>query len=137
MRASLRVEAIGDDAIAEGRLTTRKLQEHGLGPLVSLLSVRAKHWCAEITGLSPVARYERCFLRGRKDYARANSVGSRGVYVYYLLDSGHLYEVSSPQGWKRVDRYFCTVSEEGHLTRLTEQEARAWLQQRHSNARSA
>jgi hypothetical protein len=65
-------------------------------------------WVARITGC--VGRHLlREFLRGQRDWAGANSVGSRGVRHYFWLEDGQWYEVSAPLSWKRDDRYFCVV----------------------------
>lgn len=39
----------------------------------------------------------------------------------YFLEPG-LYEISAPVSWKRVDRYFAIVSEDGALRRITREE---------------
>lgn len=79
-------------------------------------------WVAEITG--PDRRYglARAFLRGQKDYTEANSVGSRGVYIHYILESGRVYEVARMANWKRQERYFFRLDESGDEIRMTAQE---------------
>lgn len=77
------------------------------------------YWVAEVTGLSPHFGIRRQFLGCHKDYSRANGIGSRGVYAYYVVETGHIYEVSEPLSWKRVDQYFCTVDSDGNVVRLT------------------
>lgn len=56
------------------------------------------------------------------DYSEANSVGSRGVYKYYWLEDGKIYQVNSPQSWKRDDNYYCFISN-GEIKELTYEEA--------------
>jgi len=85
-----------------------------------------RQWAAEIVGKCDKYGYERKFLRCKKDYSKSNSNGTRGVYAYYILGDGKLYEVCSPQTWKSDDRYFCTVSG-GHLERLTKEDVDEWL----------
>lgn len=85
-----------------------------------------RYWVAEITGHSSEYKYERRFLPCKKDYSEANSTGTRGVYAYYILEEGKVYEVSSPQSWRHTDRYFCTV-QGGELIRLSTEEVEQWL----------
>ena len=48
-------------------------------------------------------------IQGQKDYTKANSVGSRGIYKYYFLADGGIYHVSAPQSWNHTDEYYCQV----------------------------
>lgn len=80
-----------------------------------------RYWVAEITGRSNKYKFERKFLNCKKDYTESNSTGTRGVYAYYILEEGKIYEVSSPQTWSSTDRYFCTI-ENGNLIRLSSEE---------------
>src|SRR5690606_16785198 len=56
-------------------------------PLAALVGANTRDtstpWVAEIVGLSAKYGYERRFLRGKEDWTRANSPGSRGVYFYF------------------------------------------------------
>lgn len=96
---------------------------------------RADYWVAEVIGLSPHFGVKRQFLGCHKDYSRANSVGSRGVYAYYVVESGHIYEVSEPLSWKKVDQYFCTVDGDGEIVRLTIEDVLAHFNKRSGSAR--
>lgn len=89
-----------------------------------------QYWAAEIVGLSDRYGFERRFLEGHKDYANANALGTRGVYVYYLLEPGKLYEISAPKTRTRIDRYYCTVTEDGRKVRLTKEEVLECLKSR-------
>lgn len=104
MRAILRLEAIGDD---------------------TAFITKRRPWVARLTGLDDQYTFKREFIQGQKDYSQGNSVGSRGVYLYYALPDG-VYEVNAPVSWKRDDRYFCYV-EDTVITRMTKDEAMAWL----------
>lgn len=79
-------------------------------------------WVAEITGPSEKYRFERKFLRAKKDYSRANGKGSRGVYAEYILESGRYYDVQRQITWGRSARYFCTVTEDGDIRTVDESE---------------
>lgn len=120
MKALLKLECIGDNwgLPAEAAFWVRVFNDGQQLP--------RRYWVAEIVGRSPRYGYERKFLPCKKDYRDANSAGTRGVYAYYILDEGQLYEVSAPRSWRRTDRYFCTVKN-GEIVRLTEEEAEAWL----------
>ena len=98
MKAVLDLELIGDD-VPFGRIR----------PWVARLSWASDRLCRE-------------FLRAdQKDYARANSIGSRGVYAYYILSSG-VYEVQCLLSWRSVKRYFIRV-EGDVISEITREEA--------------
>lgn len=127
MKASLEIEAIGDDVDQLSRLWTNITNDMvpGLGTLT--FGLKKSYWVAQIVGRDAKYRYQRVFLRGRKDYARANSKGSRGVFVYYILESDNVYEVYRPSSWQRQDRYFCTVDNDGSIVRVTQEQAEQWI----------
>ena len=68
----------------------------------------------------------RFFLRGSTDYSRANSKGSRGVYLWYWLEEGKLYDVYSFVSWGRADRRYVLCDSAG-IHRVDKTEALAWL----------
>jgi hypothetical protein len=82
---------------------------------------KRRPWVARINGLDEEGRFVRDFIKPLKDYANANSVGSRGIYHNYLLDSG-LFEIYSPRTWNRDDRYFALI-ENGQLREMSMIEA--------------
>jgi len=127
MPASLSLEAIGDDTVQMMRFWRRLLNDGqaGLGD-EAIGRWPNRYWVAEITGTHPRYKYERRFLSGKKDYANANSVGSRGVRVWFVLKEGKLYEIKSPVSWHRSERYFATVRE-GLVVQLTDDEAGAMV----------
>ena len=128
MLASLKLEAIGDDLRQTLRLwrNIADLAAPGLGDVV-IGSTPSRAWVAWITGPDARYRWKREFLRGRKDYTDANGVGSRGVYVWYTLESGKVYEVQAPVTWKRDERYFCRVTDDGEIVGIEESEVPEWL----------
>ncbi len=124
---TIKLEAIGDDLVDAvrrfaGFCRTLGVGDDGESPTAGL----RRPWVAEITGPDPRYRLARKFLDGRKDYSEANSIGSRGVYVYYHLEPGRIYEVNDLATWRRTDRYFCRV-EDGRLVRMAEEEVLACL----------
>lgn len=66
-------------------------------------------------------------IQGKRDYSKANSKGSRGVYIWYILESGFMYYVKEPKSWKSVDFYWCSITENGDIYKLSEAEAQEWL----------
>lgn len=64
---------------------------------------------------------------GKRDYSRANSAGTRFVYVCYVLDENELYWIKSPQSWRSVSYYFAAVTPTGEVKRISDEEAEEWL----------
>ena len=116
----LKLEAIGGDV-------TCGLQDKILKMLGGTLPRR--YWVAEITGLSTQYGFERVFVKGRSDYTHANSAATRGVYRFYILKPGRIYEISAPLSWKMLDRYFARV-EGTALIRMEREEVLTWLNAR-------
>lgn len=103
---ALRLEAIGDDATEFG--------------------MPSRNWVAQIVGLSANGRWARAYLNGARDYSRANSAGSRGIMVTYLLDPGLIYEVAEPKTWSTRNHWFCRVIG-FEIVKMTENEVRECL----------
>jgi hypothetical protein len=122
MKAYLEIELIGDNVVQVGRLYKNITDSiiPGLGSMT--FDIPPSGWVAEITGYDSVYKYKRSFLRYKKDYSRANSKGSRGVYAEYTLESGKIYDVKNNK-----QRYFCRVDEDGDIIHIEESEVREWL----------
>lgn len=86
-------------------------------------------WCADVIGERANGTFDLRFLRGRKDYTHANSVGSRGVYLWFSLVEDRVYWVQARESWSRIRRYYCTAHE-GRIIEITEEDARACLSDR-------
>jgi len=128
MKASLTLEAIGDNTITMLRLWSRVADAAMSGGGEKVFGkIPPACWVAEVRGPDSQYKWQRRFLRGKKDYTRANSVGSRGVYVCYILESGLVYEVKERVSWGRSRRYFCRVSEGGEVIEIPEDEVTQWL----------
>lgn len=85
-------------------------------------------WVAEIVGPHPVYRWERRFLRPRWDYSRANGAGTRGIWWWWTLESGRIYEARYRTSWgSGMHRRLMTVGVDGDLVDLTEEEVEAWV----------
>lgn len=112
MKASLKLERIGDNS------------DYGVvGRLVGYS--HPKPWVARIIGSDLHYKFKRVFLKPKVDYTHSNSKGTRGVYYYFILESGEAYEVYDMINWTKRDRYFCTVKWNGDIMRLKEAEVAA------------
>lgn len=128
MLAVLKIEAMGDSTDQYMKFARAVFNEVGPGLGDQAIGKwPARYWVARITGKCPRYKWKREFIRGKKDYSQTNSVGSRGVYIWYFLESGNVYEVNAPVSWKNNDRYFCRVTEAGDITRITESDVELWL----------
>lgn len=129
MRYVLRLEAIGDNHVAYLRhhLKTNGRQ-FGRRELDAFRYGNKTHvpWCALITGVSTDDKIQRQFMDGQRDYSGTNSTGSRGIFIYYALRPG-LYEINSPETWRRVQRYFARVVDDETLEAISEKELRSCL----------
>lgn len=122
MKIYLELELRGDDVRQMGKMYASICDDIAPGLGTSLFSMPPSAWVAEITGADPKYKFKREFLRFKKDYSRANSVGSRGVYANYILESGKIYDIK-----EHKDRYYCTVTDNGNIVRLSEDEVKEWL----------
>ena len=62
-------------------------------------------------------------IRGNRDYSNANSKGTRGVYDYFALENGKMYEVTTALTWNKQERYYLLISGSGEMTRMDYEEA--------------
>lgn len=85
-------------------------------------------WVAEILGHTPDG-YRRKFVERKRDYTHANSRGTRGVYCWYLLDEGKVYQVQEQISWRNFIRYFCQVRD-AQIVKITQEEVDSILGQR-------
>jgi hypothetical protein len=122
MKAILEIELRGDDQTQLIKLWTSVANEcvPGMGT-AAFGGPIPRRWVAEITGPDRKWKYARSFCRFKKDYSRANSKGSRGVYAIYCLDGSKYYEVNE---WKR--RFFCKVRD-WKVVEVTKEEVDEWL----------
>ena len=65
----------------------------------------------ELMGLSKDGPFCKHTLPPHKDYSKSNSVGSRGVFAFFLLEEGKIYEIMSPQSWANTDHYYVTYGQ--------------------------
>lgn len=128
MLTVLKLEIIGDNYFAYKRdLANGNARENPRVERYGEMMGRDKTrpWVARIAGLDKQYGFKREFQRGQRDYSKANSIGSRGVYEYFALKSG-IYEVHERCTWKRTRRYFICV-ENAEITEISREEVEEWL----------
>lgn len=121
MKAMVRVELRGDSTVQMSKLY-RNLTNDILPGVGDMFYYPPAAWVAEITGADPKYKYARHFFKFKKDYRKSNSVGSRGIYAEYILESGKIYEVK-----EHKKRYFCTVNDDGDIIKMSESEVQEWI----------
>jgi hypothetical protein len=131
MRYVLKLEAIGDNHVAYLRHYEKQAQPKRFGRKeIDAYKFGTKQhvpWCAKIIRYRVDGRFDREFIDGQRDWRDSNSTGSRGIFVYYALRPG-LYEINSPETWRRVDRYFARVVDDSTLERISKEELIRCLQ---------
>lgn len=133
MYALLKIEAVYDNVVQEMKYWTKltNVLSPGLGdrtfgkPLSSC-------WVAKILGKDAHYKYKREFLQGRKDYTHSNRKGSRGIFMFYFLESKFVYEV---KGFRR--RYFCKADADGEIIIITQAEVDQWIADQDNPATTA
>lgn len=129
MKATISLEYIGESQ--DARLTMYSMildqLEAGVGKTVIGNARMRKPWVARIVGRDPKYGFRREFLPANWQRKRANSTHSRGVELWFVLESSNVYEVKSPTSWRNSDRYFCTVDERGAIVRVSECWIDQWL----------
>lgn len=132
MKATIALEYIGESSDSRLALWTGILNElkDSLGRAVIGNPRPRKPWVAELTGINEKFGYERTFLPANWDRRHANGTHSRGVELWFILESGHIYQVHVPTSWRNTARYFCTVSDAGEVVRINESLVQQWLKNR-------
>ena len=120
MKSIIKLEAIGDDFYfnknkMEFREYLRYMQK--LGP------DKSKSDVFRVTDYKNDFIYKR--LKPIREYSEANSIGSRGIYLYYIVDDGPYFVVDRYQ-WNKVRKYF-VIANNGVITEITKNEAIEWL----------
>ncbi len=128
MKAQLALEYIGEAQDARCVLGYRIIEAlgHGAGRAVVGNPRPRMPWVAEITGIDHRWGLARRFLRPNWQRKDANSTHTRGVYLWFVLESGRHYEVKHPKSWRNSDRYFCHVNGEGEVYESSSEEVIKW-----------
>ena len=119
MFAVVKLEQIADDFYWH--------EQHGNLPFVEWLyhmkrlgSDKSQSWLAKLD-----ENGNRDYISGLADYSKANSTGSRGIFMVYLLETG-AYEINERISFRKVKHYFSIV-ENGVLREVTKGDALKWL----------
>ncbi|MEU0242315.1 hypothetical protein ABZ234_31945 [Nocardiopsis sp. NPDC006198] len=111
------------------------------GPLAELLGAgerdRSRPWVAEIVGLSAKYGYRRQFLKSKADWAGANSRGTRGVKLYFVLEAGRYYQAYRKTSQQQHEKPFLKVTEEGEVVEVAKEEVDQWLHRALNVSRTA
>lgn len=121
MKAVLKLEAIGDDICEQTRAYKNICKSFGCDSRFEEGDHRCP-WVAKIIGLYASGKFQREFIRPKKDYSESNSKGSRGIFFWYTLESGNYYDINELTSWKNSERYYCSVNNDGDITRVDENE---------------
>lgn len=81
----------------------------------------------ELTGVMLSGAFLRRRLRPKADYKRANGKGTRGVWFLWTLECGPVYQARFRTSWTDWHERFLTVSPDGELRDVTEEEVRGCL----------
>jgi hypothetical protein len=132
MIAVIGLEVIGDDARDRKRRRAMSGTSDKLAFRRAMTSGRFGEnapvgWVARITGRDAKYGLAREFLRGSVSFRDVeDELGARGVFRWYELAEGALFEVNAPLSWTSAERYFCR-SERGRVVRMTREEIDAAL----------
>ena len=119
MRATIGVEAVGLDP-------GREHQYRRLG-IDREMWRRTRPWLAEVT-VDAGGRLRRRFLRAKVDYRRADRQGRRGVWYWWVIDEGRVYQLQHwPHGTEAapVRRWVRAVA--GEVVDIPAEEVWSWL----------
>jgi len=89
-------------------------------------AVHNRPWVSRIVGIHPSGELQREFLQGLHDYSHGKAHHSRGVYLYFAVPPG-IYEFFRPISWRRNERFFARVGDDGTIKELTREEVAACL----------
>jgi len=85
-------------------------------------AVHKRPWVSRLVGTHPSGELQREFLPGLHDYSHGKAHHSRGVYLYFAVPPG-VYEFFRPVSWRRDERFFGRVDDDGTIEELTREEA--------------
>ena len=124
MKATLGLEFIGANTYDYVRGAERMMELAGV-KLHPEDRVRGGPWVAELYR-DDTGQVRPRFLAGRRDYSKANSKGSRGVMVWFVLEQNKLYWIQEPRSWHNTVRYHAAITAQGDVRKLSKEEAEEW-----------
>jgi hypothetical protein len=89
-----------------------KLERIGNGAPYSFCKVHAPY-CRQVIGIAKNGFPMTKNMEFKRDYNESNSVGTRGVFDWYILREGGIYEIYSPQNFKKARHYYLFISHDG------------------------
>lgn len=85
-------------------------------------------WVAEITGRDERFGLARVFVPAKRDYRETNSQATRGVWFWWTLESGRIYETRYRESWGGgFTRKFLRVGNGGEVEDVDREEVERWL----------
>jgi len=123
MKAQINLEYIGMNIIQNLDSLDNELIR--LGVKIDKRLTPSGPWVAEVYKMGEYVAFN--YLNGKRDYTNSNSKRSRGVMVCYTIESNKLYAVYQKTSWRSSEKYFCAVTENGDIYKLTNAEAMEWL----------
>lgn len=128
MKATLCLEYIGWNNDQKMRLYSYIVDFVTPGLAKELIGHKRRNpWVAKVSGTDKRYGFKREFISGKIQLKRANRAFTRGVELWFVLESGNVYEVSSPESWRYTRRYFCIVNENGDILHIKPSEVESWL----------
>ena len=128
MKAAICLEYIGEGFANVERLHSVRLTLASAGvDRGARIAEQRRPWVANIVGFSEQFGYERQFLRPTTQRQRASSTGNRGVELWFVCETGNLYQAQHYTSWKSKDQFFFIVTDHGSLQRVDETWARSRL----------
>lgn len=134
MKAAFSAEAIGLGIQQETdilhRMSTAMCAAVGV-PAAGLLGdgpPSMNPWVAEIVGRDERYGLARVFLNPKRDYRETNSKATRGVWFWWTLESGRIYETRYRESWGGgFTRKFIRVTDVGEIEDVDREEVERWL----------
>lgn len=123
MLTMVKIELFNDNLTQHFEFNKR-LANHlfpGVGEIV-FGKYQSSFFVAEIIGVDYKYTFKRLFINGKKDYSNSNSKGSRGIFMYYFLDSSKIYDIKRQVSWKKTERFYCKFNNNGEVVKITEDE---------------
>lgn len=128
MKATLCLEAIGHSSFKQIRKFEIFTSKIGFGYEDR---IPQPCWVAELVRWYPVdEEYLKRFLDFKVDYSKSNSKGSRGVFYYYILESGRLYQIKKRTSWSKTRTFFAKVTNDGEIEEISEDEVQECLEEK-------
>lgn len=85
-------------------------------------------WVAEITGRDDRYGYARVFIQEKRDYRESNNKATRGVWFWWTLETGRIYETRYRTTWNGgFQRRFLRVTDDGAVEDMSREEVETWL----------